>query len=464
MKRAAAVPQEWLEDALARANGRRKSRRLEAAQLQTLIAEAIATPTGIAFIHGGETGDARSKTTVALAVRLDAQVVLGVAEAVAQQPTPARAWSELAPWNLYQPFANHPRCLTWASRRAEDRVRLPLEEVRAPPGDDGEALLDAVRAAPDDDAPRLVYADWLTERGDARGEFISVQIQRAREPGNLALAEREAVLLSEHEDRWRGQLGDDVVNAVFRRGFVDEVTLHARAFVELGPKLFELAPVRVLRLVDLTPDDAFALAASEDLTRIKTLRVSNSRGSAERALGFEGLSALLGSRNLRHLEGLELEGQHLDDLGAMTLAKMGPPSLPALKRLKLAGDQISSMGASALGVTRWFRHLESVSFRTNSLHAEGAAAIAYVPGAVKWRSLELDGNHLSDEGARVLADSARLAGLEELSLRRNGIGPAGGQALFDSPHLTALRALHLDGNRVGPFLLDRLAKRFKTLE
>jgi uncharacterized protein (TIGR02996 family) len=34
-----------------------------------------------------------------------------------------------------------------------------------------DALLQAVLASPDDDTPRLVYADWLEERGDPRGEF-----------------------------------------------------------------------------------------------------------------------------------------------------------------------------------------------------------------------------------------------------------------------------------------------------
>ena len=30
-------------------------------------------------------------------------------------------------------------------------------------------------AAPDDDGPRMVYADWLMELGDPRGEFIAIQ-------------------------------------------------------------------------------------------------------------------------------------------------------------------------------------------------------------------------------------------------------------------------------------------------
>src|SRR5262249_36968134 len=34
------------------------------------------------------------------------------------------------------------------------------------------AFLDAILEAPEDDAVRLIYADWLEEQGDPRGEFI----------------------------------------------------------------------------------------------------------------------------------------------------------------------------------------------------------------------------------------------------------------------------------------------------
>jgi uncharacterized protein (TIGR02996 family) len=33
-------------------------------------------------------------------------------------------------------------------------------------------FLDAIQADPDSDAPRLAYADWLAERGDAWSEVI----------------------------------------------------------------------------------------------------------------------------------------------------------------------------------------------------------------------------------------------------------------------------------------------------
>jgi uncharacterized protein (TIGR02996 family) len=42
-------------------------------------------------------------------------------------------------------------------------------------------LLAAIWARPLEDAPRLIYADWLDERGDApRAEFVRVQVEAAR--------------------------------------------------------------------------------------------------------------------------------------------------------------------------------------------------------------------------------------------------------------------------------------------
>ena len=45
---------------------------------------------------------------------------------------------------------------------------------------EAEAFLQRIRAYPDDDAPRLVFADWLDEQGDPRGDFIRVQVALAQ--------------------------------------------------------------------------------------------------------------------------------------------------------------------------------------------------------------------------------------------------------------------------------------------
>jgi uncharacterized protein (TIGR02996 family) len=41
---------------------------------------------------------------------------------------------------------------------------------------DEEGFLHAIKANPRDDVPRLVYADWLEERGDPRGDFIRLHL------------------------------------------------------------------------------------------------------------------------------------------------------------------------------------------------------------------------------------------------------------------------------------------------
>ena len=53
-------------------------------------------------------------------------------------------------------------------------------QVRGTVDPQARALLDAVLADPTDIQARLVYADFLVERGDPRGEFIHVQCALGR--------------------------------------------------------------------------------------------------------------------------------------------------------------------------------------------------------------------------------------------------------------------------------------------
>src|SRR3954470_3857617 len=97
---------------------------------------------------------------------------------------------------------------------------------------DDRPFLDAIREAPDDDAVRLVYSDWLEDRGDAaRAEFIRAQVELARGVADEArrdlLRRRERELLLANERKWLGGLGATVKRAAFVRGFVERVTVHA---------------------------------------------------------------------------------------------------------------------------------------------------------------------------------------------------------------------------------------------
>jgi uncharacterized protein (TIGR02996 family) len=77
-----------------------------------------------------------------------------------------------------------------------------------------EALERAVIADPDDQTPWSALADYLTEQGDPRGEFM--QVQRALEIEDLSLVDRnrlrrrERELLATHEKEWVGDWADPV--------------------------------------------------------------------------------------------------------------------------------------------------------------------------------------------------------------------------------------------------------------
>src|SRR5262245_1236749 len=96
------------------------------------------------------------------------------------------------------------------------------------------AFLRDVVESYDDDAPRLIYADWLEDTGDAaRAEFIRVQCELERlldEDGLLPeegecpraheLHARSEELRAAHGERWFPGLGGLVERYWVRRGFV----------------------------------------------------------------------------------------------------------------------------------------------------------------------------------------------------------------------------------------------------
>jgi uncharacterized protein (TIGR02996 family) len=69
-----------------------------------------------------------------------------------------------------------------------------------------EAFVQAITDSPDDETSRLVYADWLEERGDPRGEFLRLECRLRALPEtceeHLALLPRLAELGGGADVRW----------------------------------------------------------------------------------------------------------------------------------------------------------------------------------------------------------------------------------------------------------------------
>jgi len=71
--------------------------------------------------------------------------------------------------------------------------------------DDG--FIEHLRANPEDEWLRLVYADWLDERGDPRGEFLRIECRMWSLPeiseGYVALRQQLKTLAEQIDVRWR---------------------------------------------------------------------------------------------------------------------------------------------------------------------------------------------------------------------------------------------------------------------
>jgi uncharacterized protein (TIGR02996 family) len=100
-----------------------------------------------------------------------------------------------------------------------------------------QSLEEALVESPADLAAHSAYADYLTEQGDPRGEFIGVQLalEDSGRPANerMQLRQREDSLLKQHARQWLGDLGrflvgkwsgaDKPYHHQFSRGWIDLV-------------------------------------------------------------------------------------------------------------------------------------------------------------------------------------------------------------------------------------------------
>jgi uncharacterized protein (TIGR02996 family) len=84
-----------------------------------------------------------------------------------------------------------------------------------------EALVDQIVRRFDDDAPRLVYADLLSERGDARGEYITMAIAHAR--GEIKAKGKLDVYVKKQKAQLLGPLARLAREVDFERGFPDRI-------------------------------------------------------------------------------------------------------------------------------------------------------------------------------------------------------------------------------------------------
>lgn len=241
--------------------------------------------------------------------------------------------------------------------------------------DQEQALLKAVLDAPDDDGPRLVYADWLVERGDPRGELIHIQCALGRpligatgyvlpragggeEPVSEAeLQKREKRLLKANQKQWLAPIREHIRTWTWKRGFVSGIVADSAKFLAGASTLFAHTPLQNVELTRMKVKLLEQLAELPQLTKVHGLKLSEQRIGPKHAAFFQ-------SEMLSGVRRLNIWGNPLGEAGAKLLG--AAQHLSRLERLNLATTQLTPAGLDAISQAPFFRQLTHLNLAHNT--------------------------------------------------------------------------------------------------
>jgi uncharacterized protein (TIGR02996 family) len=308
-----------------------------------------------------------------------------------------------------------------------------------------DAFLQAIIESPDDESLRLIYADWLDERGDPRGEFIRVQVTLANspdQPRRQELEARQRDLLGRHEQQWVTPLRPWVNAWAFQRGFVEDIKAQLDTVLANAEKLFGAAP---LRSVTFLPPE---YKGPVKHVTFPPVFVEPLHRRLEAACPY---LARLSAIDWAHT-------QQIGDLGLAALANSPMPF--RLSRLDLTCASIGDTGVQALAGSSAFPHLTALNLPRNPLGCLAAESLATSEFITHLAELNLSHTRIGDQGVEVLAASPNLNNLTDLHLAGTAFGNMAARALAGSPYLANLKRLDFRWSRFGRKARHTLRERF----
>lgn len=267
----------------------------------------------------------------------------------------------------------------------------PSEPVPAAPAQPAGSPEEAVAFAPTDAAVAAVYADWLGQRGDTLGEYLSTALALEALAPETDRAELERAMARQWQAHGRGWLARwntpiAIVSESTPRTF--GLPNHAKvaevpSSVERLDEQLGRLPLRSLRLEDL---------GSRDVAKVLT-------GITPRGLGS-----------------LSISGDSKHKLTGVAIKPLLAQVWPALRSLTLSRVELSARDARALLEQQ--TELSVFGLFQCGITSDKVAELGASPAATRLRELWLSSNPL---GSEVLRHLGAFAALTRLSLASTGL-------------------------------------------
>jgi uncharacterized protein (TIGR02996 family) len=341
----------------------------------------------------------------------------------------------------------------------------------APLGDPHEdAFLRTILEHPDEDTPRLVYADWLQERGNPWGEYIRCAVLAAQKKTPAAqrrkLSGRADELLAAHGEQWLSPVLDRAQTEL-ERGFVTTFELEHATDPPTDSAVAPLADRPIFALAAKHVGQRYLYRHFSLLARLPRLGClgkltweGHAFGCDKEAPNYDAPEGPLGALFMAspHLAGLtELHVANCGLKNKALVALARNPAVAGLRVLDLGADNSMEVcgnffdhkGVKALAESAYLARLEELSLEDGFLVGDrGARHVLESPQFTNLRKLNLCGIDMTDQGAQRLARTPSLARLEELRLGRwyyqgEPLGDPAARALAASPYLENIQRLEL---------------------
>jgi uncharacterized protein (TIGR02996 family) len=352
-----------------------------------------------------------------------------------------------------------------------------------------EAFEQAILNAPNEVSHYAAYADWLSEQGDPRGEFMAVQLSledsahSSRELERLRTREKE--LLDAHQEQWLGPLAPFLLHENTLVGHPEDSDDQQRPNYEWR---FERGFLSSLTVRYLSVPTARAIRDDPATAFLRELVIESILGEGndyepgpdvptfeQDNIQFVSIYPLLGTPQFTCLRYFQVGAEV--DMNTFVTSHYGPSShaycnpahrlvarMPALEELHLLckdfyPDPIfASFTLANLRVLRIY-HLgwDGADRRPRARYEYPLDTLAANPWLARLTHLLFHPHHeerwrdgaghfpsfLPLEQVRALFDSPHLTALTHLQLRLSSMGDAGCRALVDSGLLRRLRWLDL---------------------